>query len=451
MWAVATAALAVTYVVAWPSFQRTDPPSAVYLDLVQNDDRTDATVALYRLTPTGPVLDVDVTPSYGRRGDDDADLPASSWYFVDGRLIHTAWSLALDSALWVHWTGYSVNRQRLRLDRDAAVPSDATTVTCLDTVTHRAGCTFASSVHGRPVNVSLFVNGPITYVPVDVWADAVARDTLVLGTLHVPGPFAPHDDATSVWIGVETARRTNMAWTVRPAHRTASWWIRGGNGNDDGNAAVDAGPWLHPLDPTTWSSFLATGAVVVYTWVLVYGWTERRASPAWGFLPSITAVVVVFGRPWAPQPSVWSCIGTVWVAVVTAWTVVTSQRSRGGWSPAYGALEGLWALTLYLHDDEPNVVSTAVAGAILATATCDAVDAFRTGTTSARTRTWRTAWTAVALVAFVVDNAFPYVHNHARAVYGLWGLPPTVLATTAVVEGALHLRTPREKKTKFRG
>ena len=135
---------------------------------------------------------------------------------------------------------------------------------------------------------------------------------------------------------------------------------------------------------------------------------------------------------------------------ITAWTGVVPQRSRGGWSPAYGALEGLWALTLYLHDDEPNVVSTAVAGAILATATCDAVDAFRTGTTRARTRTWRTAWTVVALVAFVVDNAFPYVHNHARAVYGLWGLPPTVLATTAVVEGALHLRTPRKKKQSAR-
>ena len=95
-------------------------------------------------------------------------------------------------------------------------------------------------------------------------------------------------------------------------------------------------------------------------------------------------------------------------------------------------MDGLWAFTLYLHDNEPNVLSTAAAAASMATALCDSLDRPHV--------VRRHVWTAGVTYTFVVENAFPYVHNHAAAVYGLWALPPTLVATAVIVELAMHLR-----------
>lgn len=457
----ASAALACTFLYARPSFVSHPAPS-VYLDL------TGSALTLYRLGSKGPIRDPGLVPSYGPTVTSSGTAPvAKGWYFVDGRLLYTDWSLRIDSVLWTHWRGYHLNRQRLLLRGwdDDKNPDDTNHPTwSLPACTTgggvpRAGCTFPASVPDQEVNVTLFVNGPVTYVPTAIWGEATTHDRLDITwvdpttqtrTVTIPGPFAPHSDLHAVYVSSDAAGHAG-AWSVFPGqHR----------------AAVTPYASEHSLPRGTgWASLLATTAVVLGTGLAVYGWTTPAASPVKGLVPATAALVYVVAT-WTTLAG--PALGTIWVWISAVASVrsMRSTRTRGGprvpsrrrsrgsfpedapgyyFSPVFGGLEAVWVATMYLHDDEVNFTSLVTSMAAATTAIFYALDAKhdakeRSHPPPNEYRVLHVLWAVFATVLCVVFNVWPYLNHHGRALYGMWSLPATVFVPSVMMEIALHLR-----------
>ena len=418
-------------------------------------------------------------------------------YYVARRLLWTNWDLSSRSELWLWWTGFELNGERLMLLREAPAESGGAQATCL--ADGPALCTWSATAYGAEYNISLFgASGQATVLPPALFARAgdVTDDDDVdeirlhwsaqRGDIVLHAPFALGPEEGGVVVSSSERHHYNFAFSFAPAA-------------GPGGTVTVTEDGMHSLLQLE-IVFLLTLTVIGASLVLVYGWTthvDSTKSVWW---------VVLYALPWVYPGSTLRILSLAmlnlrWIAETAANGAIGRQTDKNIMariSPAMAALETLWSATMLVHEAEINLSSVSAHMALLATAACDAINVVMTprpATTqatlsrdkraalavSARPLLMRMLWSphglvivnnddggakskksvrgsrrrsttpaAVARGAVVlyflmvltmvyVDDVHVYTKNQWGARYGLWPVAPAVVTMVAMMETALHL------------
>ena len=418
-------------------------------------------------------------------------------YYVDGRLLDTAWDLSTNtSALWLWWQGYELDGERLLLldggsgDDEGSDEDPLFEAACAHDDAGR--CAFdvvATGTTGLTYRAVLFAH----------IGDTAQQETATLLPRDLYVQVAPHDGATPKDL-VLTSTSGAMSWTLH-----GPFALDDSGDGVPGDIVVSTGERHHHnfrfdydrvparvrvFERGTFqgrasdlSTVVLTIVILVAAVAIVIGWTTSAAAAA-SQTPSSDHVLLEL--PWYVLPWIFPGPPLRLVAVglmVVRWVVGRTGGRRRPLSTAYGALSTAYAATMILHEGATNLSSVAAHMALVATAACDAVDYAHDGPDTRKTprpppaaaaaapkgggkHLWLTvavvrhgvrapppprqrshlqavlAWThlAVLFVAVYLEDVAVYTMQHWEASYGL---QPHVVASVAMaflLELALHLR-----------